>query len=68
MTNEKFFAEHPTLKRTTTTYTKLDIDGEVIEHWVKNDYDEWRDMTKVKRAEIKLRKIQKELRKLNEED
>ena len=68
MTNEEFFDEHPTLQAGTTTYTKLDIDGEVIEHWVKDSDDEWRDMTNVKRAEIKLRKAQNELLKLNEED
>jgi hypothetical protein len=68
MTNEKFFAEHPTLQCGTTTYTKLDIDGEVIEHWVKDDNNDWRDMTEVKRAEMKVRKARNELLKLIKED
>ena len=68
MTNEKFFDEHPTLQAGTTTYTKLDINGEVIEHWVKDSNDEWRDMTNVKRAEIKLSKAHKELLRLSKED
>jgi hypothetical protein len=67
MTNEKFFGEHPTLQAGTTTYTKLDIDGEVIEHWVKDD-NEWCDRTELKRAERQVAQLRKELLKLTEKE
>jgi 5'(3')-deoxyribonucleotidase len=52
----------------TKSYRSFDINGKLIEAWVKDDNGEWKDVTARERARLELLEVQEELEKLNRKE